>query len=149
MQADRRLIYLLQQAARAALGHASARSEAASGASIVQLGALSHIAACHGTTPTELASTLGLNKSGTSTLITRLERAGWLRREPNPDDARGVRLFLTRKGELVRERARPAVRRTQADMTEGFSPAEMDVVYRFLNSLVERYGRAAKEEDGL
>lgn len=149
MPLDRRLIFLLQHATRAALSHASALSEEASGASIVQLGALSHVAECQGTTPTELASALGLNKSGTSTLIARLERQGWLRREPNPHDARGVRLSLTKKGEATRKQARPAFKRGMADLAEGFSTAEMEVVVRFLNHLVVRFGRAAREEGEL
>jgi DNA-binding MarR family transcriptional regulator len=146
MADDRRLLYLLRHAARAALAHASARTEAAAGASVAQLGALSHVAAYPGATPTDVAGALDLNKSGTSTLVVRLEKAGLLRREPNPADARGVRLFATKKGEATRERARPAFRRAVADIMEGFSASEMDVVYRFLNALVERFGRAANQE---
>ncbi len=146
MQRDRRLLYLLRHATRAAMAHASALSEQASGASVAQLGALSHVAECPGSTPTELASSLGLNKSGTSALVVRLERAGLLRRESNPEDARGVRLFATKDGDAARARARPAFKHAIADITEGFSATEMDVVYRFLNTLVERFGRTAREE---
>lgn len=144
---ERRLLYLMQHATRAAIAHASASTSEAAGVTIPQLGALSHLAAEPGATPTDVAIALGLNKSGTSSLVARLEKSGFLRREPNPRDARGVRLFLTKKGEAAREKARPAFRRAVAEFERGFAASEMETVFRFLNELVDRFGRASSQEE--
>ncbi len=76
-------------------------------------------------------------------MVARLERAGLVRREPNPRDARGVQLFLTAKGQGVRADARPVFRRVIAEMSDGFSDSELEVVYRFLHAVAERCGSDA------
>jgi MarR family transcriptional regulator, organic hydroperoxide resistance regulator len=88
---------------------------------------------------TELAELLDLNKSAITGLVQRMERAGTLVRAPNPEDARGSLLYVTPRGDELRERARPLLRRLNAELTEGFSDAEMDTVIRYLNHAVERF----------
>ncbi|MDP2712262.1 MAG: MarR family transcriptional regulator [Solirubrobacteraceae bacterium] len=51
----------------------------------------------------EIASALGLTSGSVTTLLDRLERAGYVRRTPDPDDRRRVRVKLTA---LARELAR-------------------------------------------
>lgn len=55
-----------------------------------------------------LAAEIGLDRSVTSRHATRLERAGLIRRSPDPDDARATLLALTEHGqqaiEVMRER---------------------------------------------
>ena len=81
-----------------------------------------------------------MNKSAVTALAKRLERSGVLRREPNPDDARGTRLFVTERGKTVRAQSLAVIRRLTAEATQGFSESEMDVVFRFLTAIVERFG---------
>jgi DNA-binding MarR family transcriptional regulator len=47
---------------------------------------------------TELGSVLGLAKSSLTGLVDRTERNGLVRREPDPVDARAVRIVLTARG---------------------------------------------------
>lgn len=138
--ADRRLLFLLHRSAQAATWYANTRLEAQADISVAQLGTLSYIAERPGCSMTEVAELLDLNKSAVSSMCARLERSGLLRREPNPRDARGAQLFSTPKGEQTRERSRPVFRALMKEMTEGFSSDELDVVLRFLDTIVRRCG---------
>jgi len=46
----------------------------------------------------ELSEHLGLAKSTISGIVDRVERDGWVKREPNPGDARKIIVQLTQKG---------------------------------------------------
>src|SRR5438093_1162313 len=47
----------------------------------------------------DLAGEIGLDRSGVTRRATRLEEAGLLRREPDPDDRRATLLALTETGQ--------------------------------------------------
>jgi hypothetical protein len=47
-------------------------------------------------------------------------------------------LSLTAKGEAMHERSAPLIRRATAEITEGFTSAELDVVFRFLRAIIDR-----------
>ena len=143
MGVDRRLFFLMHRAHRALFLHVNARTSEALGVTTAQLGALYYVAKNDGCSLSEVADVLDMNKSAVTTLVRRLERSGVLRRKPNPKDARGSRLFVTEKGKTVRAQSLGVVRRLTGEVTEGFSDAEMDVVLRFLNAIVERFGDGA------
>lgn len=132
---DRRLFFLLYRAHRVVFARASAELDAALGISVAQLTTLMYVAKQPGCSMTELAELLDLNKSAVTGLVQRMERAGTLVRAANPQDARGSLLYVTPRGDELRERARPMIKRLNAELTEGFSAEEMDVVVRFLNAL--------------
>ena len=52
----------------------------------------------HSLTPGELSRGLMLSPGGMTNRIDRLEEAGWVRREPSPDDRRSLRVVLTDEG---------------------------------------------------
>jgi len=77
-----------------------------------------------GLTQTELADAVGMAKSPLGKLLDRLEAAGWIRREADPEDRRANRVFLT-------DRLQPLLAPLTAvsdELTEraldGFTPAE-------------------------
>jgi DNA-binding MarR family transcriptional regulator len=55
----------------------------------------------------ELARAVVLSRSGLTRLVDRLERAGLLRREPDPADGRGSYAVLTDEGAGMRQRMWP------------------------------------------
>jgi MarR family transcriptional regulator, organic hydroperoxide resistance regulator len=144
---DRRLFFLLHRAHRALSAFAAAGLYDSIGISVAQLTTLMYVSKHAGCSLTELADLLDLNKSAVTGLVQRMEGAGTLRRAPNPDDGRGSRLYVTPKGEALRERARPLIRRLNAQLCEGFSDEEMETVFRFLNEVVRRFGLDDREED--
>lgn len=70
---------------------------------------------------TELAQAVVLSKSGFTSLVDRMERAGLIERQPDPDDRRAIRVVLTREG----------VRRFQEAAV-----LHRDVVHRIFTSVV-------------
>ncbi|WP_394827138.1 MarR family winged helix-turn-helix transcriptional regulator [Pendulispora albinea] len=145
MASDRRLFFLLQRAARAAMGRANEVMIEALGVSSSQLATLAYLAKRPRSTLTDVANLFDLNKSGVSSMITRLERAGLVKREPSPRDGRASLLSLTAKGEAVRAESVPLIRRATAEMTEGFTSAEVEVIYRFLSAIIEKCAGAEEE----
>ncbi|MDB4973462.1 MAG: Transcriptional regulator, MarR family [Myxococcaceae bacterium] len=139
MVVDRRLIFVLQRASRAALRRANELTMDALGVSAVQLATLAYLAKRPRSTMTELANLFDLNKSAVSGMIARLERAGLVERAADPRDGRANLVSLTAKGLGVYSNSVPLIRRAIAELTEGFTPAELEVVFRFLNSVIERY----------
>ena len=67
-----------------------------------------------GTPPARIASALQLAKGAITNTLQRLEERGLVRVEPDPEDGRGKRVFLTRAG-----RARRAGRGGQRDRRAG------------------------------
>ncbi len=139
---DRRIFFLVHRAHRALSNHASVGVADVLGISVAQLTTLMYVARHEGCSLSELADLLDLNKSAITGLVQRMERAGTLRREPNPNDARGSLLYVTPKGHELRERAKPLLRKLNAELTNGFTAEEMDTVLRFLNTVVERFGQS-------
>ncbi len=48
--------------------------------------------------PSDLSDLLVRSSGGITRQLDQLERSGWIRREPDPQDRRGVRVFLTAAG---------------------------------------------------
>lgn len=71
---------------------------------------LSHLWAADGQTPSELAGKLGVELPTVTRSVGRLEAAGLVRRERDPDDARAVRVVLT---ERARAMERTVLRRAE------------------------------------
>jgi DNA-binding MarR family transcriptional regulator len=139
---DRRLFFLLHRAHLALLAHANTRTLATLGVSSSQLATIYFVAKHGGASLTEIADTLDLNKSAVSGMLGRLEGAGLVRRQPDPQDGRGSQVFLTAKGEAVRTASLPLVRQLTAELTAGFDATEVETVTRFLSSIVDRLGQA-------
>jgi DNA-binding MarR family transcriptional regulator len=142
---DRRLLFLLQRATHAAISRANRITLDSLGVSAAQLATLTYLTKRPRSTMTEVADFFDLNKSGVSGMVSRLERAGLVKREPSPDDKRASLLSLTAKGEIVQERSAPLIRRATAEITDGFTSAEMDVVFRFLRALIDKFADAEDE----
>jgi DNA-binding MarR family transcriptional regulator len=60
-----------------------------------------HYAPDHISTPGELSAKLELSSGATTNRIDQLERAGYVRRHPDPTDRRGVRVEMTEDGHRV------------------------------------------------
>jgi DNA-binding MarR family transcriptional regulator len=144
---DRRLLFLMHRAHRAIMGHANARMLDELGISASQLSTLLYVAKNPRCSMTDVAAVLDLAKSAASSTLRRMELAGFVSREPNPKDARGSLLVITPRGEEIRARSLPVIRRLQEQLTEGFDASERETILRFLNVVVERYGDAAESND--
>jgi DNA-binding MarR family transcriptional regulator len=89
---------------------------------------------------TAIVRSLGVSKSTVTSLLQRLETAGFMRRGGNPDDARSWLVFTTPKGRRVgaaaRERVLELERRIQARVTD----ADMRALARIVDAVTAETG---------
>lgn len=91
-------------------------------------------------TPGSLAESLGISTGATTKLLDRLAAAGHIERAPHPSDRRAIVVRITQG---THERVRDTVGRMHAHRFEAaaaLSPAERDVVIRFLDDLSSEGG---------
>lgn len=77
-----------------------------------------------GVTQKELLSELDLEQATLANTLTRMERDGLIRREPNPADARSQKICLTDKARSARDAAYQAAHDQNAQALAGLSPDE-------------------------
>ncbi|MEU6424669.1 MarR family transcriptional regulator [Microbispora sp. NPDC046973] len=84
----------------------------------------------------ELGATLGLAKSSLTGLVDRSERHGLVRRTPDPQDSRAVRVSLTRQGAKLADEFYTETCRRVEELTSGLAPAERDTLAALLGRVV-------------
>lgn len=85
---------------------------------------------------TELGATLGLAKSSLTGLVDRTERNGLIRREPDPQDTRAVRVTLTPQGSRLAEVFYAETCRRIDQLPARLSAAERDTLASLLGRIV-------------
>jgi len=85
----------------------------------------------------ELGATLRLAKSSLTGLIDRSERSGLVRREPDPNDMRAVRVALTEEGARIADEFYEETCRRVDGLPEGLSTEERDALASLLGRVVE------------
>jgi DNA-binding MarR family transcriptional regulator len=138
--AKHRFFYLLSLAKHRVHKHVDRVALDELGVSAAWLGPLFVIEDRPGVSQRELARELGTNESAITALIRKLIDAELVARTPSPDDARVVRLKLTRRGASIAKRARPLLARFNAMLMDGFEEDELDAAARFLERAIERFG---------
>jgi DNA-binding MarR family transcriptional regulator len=96
-----------------------------------------------GARPKEIAAELSISRAAATTFIQRLEAKGLLETTPDPDDDRGVRVQLTRRGLEVLLRAGQLERRLAARAIEGIAATAIARA----TSLVEDFRRRLDEKE--
>lgn len=84
----------------------------------------------------ELGMMLRLAKSSLTGLVDRTERNGLVRREPDPQDTRAVRVALTAQGSRLAEQFYAEACRRIAQLPAGLSAAERDALAELLGRVV-------------
>ena len=129
---------LLLGLARARLVSALEAELAAAGLAInhTQYAALKRLAQCAPLAPGELAQALGHDAGAMTRVLDGLEEKGYLRREPNPDDRRCVRVIPTEAGAALWSRMRGCGERTMARALENLSESERETLRDLLKRIV-------------
>lgn len=84
----------------------------------------------------ELGAVLGLAKSSLTGLVDRTERNGLVRREPDPQDTRAVRVSLTVQGVRLAGDFYAGTSRRVEELSAGLGPAERDMLAGLLGRIV-------------
>lgn len=85
-------------------------------------------------TPTRIRELLGRSSGGMTLTLDRLEAAGWLVREPDPDDRRRITVSLTAKGLESSTRANKALHEWEDGLEAG--PLQREDIVRHLDELL-------------
>jgi DNA-binding MarR family transcriptional regulator len=89
------------------------------------LGALRIAGQPYQLSPTRMAKGLMLSSAGITSRIDRLERRGFVRRLPDPDDRRGVIIELTDHGLEIVDAAVAALSASDRELLGRMEPAEL------------------------
>jgi DNA-binding MarR family transcriptional regulator len=101
------------------------------GLTIGQMGLLASLRRREGVGVRALADRLSADASTVSRLLKPLATAGYLRIDPDPDDARAKQVRLTDAGYAIRREAMPGWLAAQAHMRDALGPGRLDAL-RFL-----------------
>lgn len=93
----------------------------------------------------ELAGRIGRTKSTVTVLVRKLEKAGYVRRAPDPADARGVRISLTERGRALE----PAFREISDELEKYIRERLTDEEAARLEALLARCAGIAEDGDGV
>ena len=93
----------------------------------------------------ELADLLHVSPPAIANSLKCLERDGYVRREPWPEDARRNRVILTEKGAAAVQGCRNVFRRVSDRMMAGFSPEELEQLAQFQLRMLDNLNSNEKE----
>ncbi|HEX4842644.1 MAG TPA: MarR family winged helix-turn-helix transcriptional regulator [Limnobacter sp.] len=138
---DRRLFFMLNRARAALYRHADNGVEQAIGVPAAQVSLLFALSKQPQASMQTLGNTLGLNNSAMTGLVQRMKANKLIERVPSEEDGRVAHLRMTSKGQLKLEQAKPLLTQLNKQLTAGFTPAEIDTVLRFLNTVHARFSQ--------
>lgn len=87
--------------------------------------------------PRDVEETFRLSHPTVSGLLSRLEKKGFLRLEPDIDDKRCKRIYLLPKGEACNQVIRETIAATEAQIIRGFTEEEQAQFLAFLDRVIE------------
>ncbi|WP_189541584.1 MarR family winged helix-turn-helix transcriptional regulator [Novosphingobium arvoryzae] len=85
----------------------------------------------------ELSRRVGMREPTTVVALKSLEKAGYIRREPNAADRRVTNVFLTQAARDIEERLLPCVVEVNAMATEGLTPTEANQLRALLGRVID------------
>ena len=136
---DRRLFYKLNLSQRLLLKYVDREITQKLGVPVAQIAALFYLMKHDGCLFKDLSDVLLQNKSATTTLVERMEKNGLIVKRKSPQDGRASNIYLTAKGRDISRQARPLVAEYNQDLLQRFSDTEIEIVHRFLDTIIENY----------
>ena len=94
-----------------------------------------------GATPSRIARYLHVTPATVTRVVQRMEEAGFLRREPDPDDSRRVLLHLTAKARRIEEKAGSAGESPISRVLARSPPTRVQETALMLSALIEELER--------
>lgn len=99
---------------------------------------LHRISTCSPVHPSQLAAYYGVDNSTITPRLQRLEREGFLAREPDPRDGRAALMRITPAGQRLRKRLHLARRTVLEELLHDWPTGEQDLVAGAASRLAER-----------
>jgi DNA-binding MarR family transcriptional regulator len=137
---DDRLIYMLAMAhlaVRAHIGSEFLKEEIK--VTLPQATVLFLLQEKDGPMLSEIGQLIGVDSSAVTGLADRLEKGGYVTRQPNPGDRRAWHLHITPQGRDEAQKASGVVGRVNAEARAGFSAQDIDAFKRVLKGFSEKF----------
>ncbi len=131
---DRRLFLLIERARTRVFRDANNRLKDTLDLTATQAGALFYLIRHDDCRIGDMANGLGLGAPAATGLVARMEKAGFLTRHVEKDDARASRIRLTENGRAMADSAVQSLKQINESLAEGFDRSEMETIYRFLTA---------------
>ena len=103
-----------------------------------QFAALTIIGSNPGLSQTQLAASMGIDRSGVVILLDAIEGKGLAMRVPSPTDRRTHAIVLTAQGQTMLAKLKEVVGEHDNDVTAGFSDAERETLVNLLRRIYEK-----------
>ena len=129
--------FLLSRAAQAAQRHLRALLEPY-GITPAQYLILECLWIKDGMAPKSLGDLLKFDSATLTGLIDRLDRAGLVQREPDPQDRRAIRVRITEKAKKLKKPLRELRLRANEEILEDFLPENRETLKKALLALISR-----------
>lgn len=98
---------------------------------------LLHIDEVNGTPATKIAPLMGMESRSLTRMLARLEERKLIYRQPDPNDRRVVRIFLTQEGLDAKAITKEVVINFNKALYQQISPEDMDTFFRVIDSIHE------------
>ena len=98
---------------------------------------LLNISSKEGTPATKIAPLMGLESRSLTRLLKNMEEKGLIYRQPEKNDKRSVRIFLTTTGKKNKEVSRETVLRFNEIIRDQISPDKLAVFFQVINDVNE------------
>jgi DNA-binding MarR family transcriptional regulator len=95
-------------------------------------------------TPSEIGERVLLPSASITATLDTLERRGWVRRGPNPDDRRSLLIEITPEGSATADQLLPGIRKLERDMLSVLTKSERTALLEMLGKVL---ARSAELED--
>ena len=93
-------------------------------------------------TPSELAKHTGLTSGATTAMLDRLEKAGLIERQPNPNDRRGTLIFPEKSSSEKVASWFESARKAQNELISSYSEDELEII----SDVFERFTKLWDQE---
>ncbi len=140
MKRDDRLIFLLSVAHQAVRNHVN-KALTAEGVrlTLAQSGVLFLLKQQDGRSMSAIGKALGIENSGMTGLIDRLEKAGFVTRRADPDDRRALLICATPAGLEEADRAKPVIRQVNEAIKSACHEHELEGFRRVIGELLNQF----------
>lgn len=88
-----------------------------------------------GTPSTALGPRMGMEGTSLSRLLNSMEERGYIERRPNPDDGRGVLIFLTEQGKEKRDLSKKTVLDFNNGLLESIEKEKIEIFYEVIDAI--------------
>jgi DNA-binding MarR family transcriptional regulator len=88
-------------------------------------------------TPSEVAAQVMRSSATMTNMLDALERQGWARRVPNPDDRRSVLVEITDEGKALADRFLPGVRKFERAVIGDLTPRERSTLMAIVAKVLD------------